>query len=418
MKRCDRGRRCACGAETRIMETAASCSAFVPGATVETGFKATSRDGVALSRCPGVCARSMGTGVASARAQRSSRAVVLCMAMKKQPDGKWSSDDEGETSASDTSDAELSEAEKAAGSMEKGTRRAGESLKEGTEEARDALQDGAVEARASVEEGFSEARSSLETGASDARSSLEEGAEKVQSEMEKRASALKSRLDSEFPPKDPGMSAGEKASKKEELRSASADVLKTRLVTLAAASNRGQSASVTQRDLIEVLAKRLEELNPNPDPVDMPMIDGVWDLIYSSTQLYKTSPFLLGAATPLVQVGLVRQTIFVDSGEAINEVSVTSFPAISGRVITTMRIAPVSGKRLECKVEKTELKGGSIAGRLDIGMLDVDIPVQQVVERLNGTVPETFFDTVYLDDLMRISRSKNGALYIFVKEGK
>lgn len=185
---------------------------------------------------------------------------------------------------------------------------------------------------------------------------------------------------------------------------------------VAAATDRGQLATSSQKEAVEDLVSMLEAANPTDSPVDTAMIDGTWLLVYASKPLFKTTPLLLAAATPLLVVGQVKQTLRVDSGELVNDVDVTAFPLISATVSTTARVTPVTGERLELVVEKTGVKGKNIAGKLDLGGIGGSLPVEQLYSKLkNGAVPETFLDTFYLDEKMRISRGKGGAIYVYSK---
>lgn len=192
--------------------------------------------------------------------------------------------------------------------------------------------------------------------------------------------------------------------------------MKGKLLEVAAATDRGQLATSAQKEAVEDLVSMLEAANPTDSPVDTALIDGTWLLVYASKPLFKTTPLLLAAATPLLVVGQVKQTLRVDSGELVNDVDVTAFPLISATVSTTARVTPVTGERLELVVEKTGVKGKNIAGKLDLGGIGGSLPVEQLYGKLkNGAVPETFLDTFYLDEKMRISRGKGGAIYVFSK---
>lgn len=192
--------------------------------------------------------------------------------------------------------------------------------------------------------------------------------------------------------------------------------MKGKLLEVAAATDRGQLATSAQKEAVEDLVSMLEAANPTDSPVDTALIDGTWLLVYASKPLFKTTPLLLAAATPLLVVGQVKQTLRVDSGELVNDVDVTAFPLISATVSTTARVTPVTGERLELVVEKTGVKGKNIAGKLDLGGIGGSLPVEQLYGKLkNGAVPETFLDTFYLDEKMRISRGKGGAIYVYSK---
>ena len=192
--------------------------------------------------------------------------------------------------------------------------------------------------------------------------------------------------------------------------------LLSRLLRLCALTSRGQTASDSQRDAIDTAASSLEALSPITDPVNSGELDGVWSLAYCSTPLSRTSPLLVGAATPLLEVGAVRQRIDLGTGRVTTEVDVTAFPMTTGIVRTICTATPVGADRIELVVDKNNIVGGKLAGRLDLGGISADLPVAQIYQRLNRAVPETYFDTYYLDENVRVSRSKSGTLYVYVKE--
>lgn len=192
--------------------------------------------------------------------------------------------------------------------------------------------------------------------------------------------------------------------------------LVARVLEFGAVTARGQLATDAQAAAVEDVVAELEEISPNPFPVETNLMDGVWSLVYSSAKLFRSNPFLVAAGTPLLEIGQVQQTIQIDAGTLTTEVDVVAFPAISGTVKTAARITPVGAERLELTVEKTTLTGGSIADRLDLGGISFDVPVEQIYNRVRNASPETFIDTYYLDDKLRISRSKNGKLYIYTRQ--
>jgi hypothetical protein len=43
------------------------------------------------------------------------------------------------------------------------------------------------------------------------------------------------------------------------------------------------------------------------------------------------------------------------------------------------------------------------------------VPVERLYQRVKGTAPESFIETTYLDDNLRISRSKDRKLYVYTR---
>lgn len=191
--------------------------------------------------------------------------------------------------------------------------------------------------------------------------------------------------------------------------------LVAKLLQYAAITDRGQSANDAQVSAVDDIVMSLEEVNPNPLPVETDLIDGEWNLVYTTAKLFQTNPFLMAAATPLLQIGQVRQRLSVDEGRLSTEVEVIAFPVTSWTVKTTGRITPVGAERLELTVETTNVTGGKIADRIDLGGISFDVPVEQIFSRIRNTSPETYVDTYYLDETLRISRSKQGKLYIYTR---
>uniref|UniRef100_A0A7S4ADT7 Plastid lipid-associated protein/fibrillin conserved domain-containing protein n=1 Tax=Pseudo-nitzschia australis TaxID=44445 RepID=A0A7S4ADT7_9STRA len=109
------------------------------------------------------------------------------------------------------------------------------------------------------------------------------------------------------------------------------DALKQELLLLASVTDRGAYCSKDEKDIVIDLVAQLEALNPTKDPAFN--CEGEWDLGYSSTQFFRSSPFfqsirvavgednkdvaengfaLHAQATSGSRVGRVRQIITAD----------------------------------------------------------------------------------------------------------
>lgn len=192
--------------------------------------------------------------------------------------------------------------------------------------------------------------------------------------------------------------------------------LTTKLLRLCAITNRGQFANENQCEMIDTLASSLEALSPTMESVNSVGFEGVWTLAYLSIPLFKTQPLLIAGSTPLLEINNVRQRIELGIGRVTTDVQVVAFPKISATVRTTCTATPVGSDRIELVVDKSTIIGDKLGGQVDLGGLSVDIPIAKIYERIRGASPESYFDTYYLDDEVRISRSKSGTLYIYVKE--
>lgn len=188
-----------------------------------------------------------------------------------------------------------------------------------------------------------------------------------------------------------------------------------RVLQLAAVTARGQLSTGSQIAAMDDLVMALEEVNPTADPVNTDLIDGYWTLVYTNTRMFQGSPLLSLALKPVLQLGQVRQRIAVADGTLVTEADITAFPATSGTLKTSARITPVGGDRLELTVEKTTVTGGKLVDAIDLGGLSFDVPVERILNKIRNVSPETYFDTYYLDDKLRISRSKDGKLFIYTR---
>lgn len=66
-----------------------------------------------------------------------------------------------------------------------------------------------------------------------------------------------------------------------------------RLIQIGASTGRGEFASQSQKDQAAELISTLEMENPTPEPAKSPLMQGRWELLYSSTQLFRSSPFFM-----------------------------------------------------------------------------------------------------------------------------
>lgn len=188
-----------------------------------------------------------------------------------------------------------------------------------------------------------------------------------------------------------------------------------RLIKLSAVTLRGQEATDAQAAAVEDIIMALEEMNPTTMPVNSDKIDGVWFLAYSNAKLFQSNSFVNAAIKPVLQLSQVRQRINLNDGSLTTEGDITVFPGTSGTVTTKARVTPLGGERLEITVEKSTVTGGKLLSTLDLGGLSFNVPVEQILSRLRNMSPETYFDTYYLDDDIRISRSKEGKVYVYTR---
>ena len=185
----------------------------------------------------------------------------------------------------------------------------------------------------------------------------------------------------------------------------------------------------------------MEALNPTADPADN--CQGDWELCYSSTQSFRSSPFFLAirsflgddnkqiaesafdihdAATTASRVGKVRQIIDKNNNELISEyeISVGLLPGlpvqVKGTVITSALVSVIAPESWELEVKGTKVKGSNVPF-LDAFLDDsnLEIPVGDAYKAVSGSVPISTLKTFYVDEGLRITRDVDDNFYVFTR---
>ena len=212
--------------------------------------------------------------------------------------------------------------------------------------------------------------------------------------------------------------------------------LKRELLLLASVSDRGLFLSDEEKDIVVDIITQLEALNPT----DGTAIEcyGEWDLVLTSTQAWRSSPFfqsirsalndkatadnafsLHEGATSIGKVGRVKQIISED-GSFISEVEleVGVMPGmpftIKGTVVSKASFNVVGADEWELSIQTTQVKKSNVPF-LDqlIDDYPVELPVGNVYDRVRGSVPVFSFKTYFVDDSLRITRDVDDHFYVF-----
>jgi len=232
------------------------------------------------------------------------------------------------------------------------------------------------------------------------------------------------------------------------------------LLRIAASTGRGEFARADQKETAAELIATLEANNPTPEPTNSPMINGRWELVYSSTQLFRSSPFFMAGravcstqdqadqydwfcdmhrkALAISNIGTVRQVISPTLMVSEFEVKVGAVPflndftpfsysgglplTIDGSIVSQADITPTAdGKSWELLMDTVQIKGSNIPGLRTI--LDNGLQLQSrglgsfLENNLDGyTNPRPIFETTYLSDAIRISRDQDGKIFVYAKE--
>jgi hypothetical protein len=146
---------------------------------------------------------------------------------------------------------------------------------------------------------------------------------------------------------------------------------------------RGVKASDEEKARVDALATALEALNPNPNSLAAPCINGEWELVYT------TSASILGTNKPafLRPSGRIFQTIDAESLRARNRETWPFYNAVAAE------LTPTSSSAVKVQFKKFFVFGG---------LIKVTAP-----ERARGAL-----DITYVDDEVRVSRGDKGNLFV------
>ncbi|KAJ8448419.1 hypothetical protein Cgig2_022047 [Carnegiea gigantea] len=227
--------------------------------------------------------------------------------------------------------------------------------------------------------------------------------------------------------------------------------LKRALVDTAHGTDFGFRASAQVRAEVSELVTKLEKVNPNPNPIEVPaVLDGTWVLVYTANS--ELSPLLAVGSTPLLKVEKITQAIDTRTQTVENSCTLSSgFLTFSFSASASFEVR--SPSRIQVQFKEVTFEPPAIKPRLDIPE-NVEIfgqkitlspaqqllhPVQQVLnpvedaaaasisQRLFGLpslklpIPgartRSWLLISYVDEDLRISRG-DGGLFVLVKQGR
>lgn len=162
------------------------------------------------------------------------------------------------------------------------------------------------------------------------------------------------------------------------------EAAKQELLDLIAPLQRGLAASEEDAAAVEAAAQRLERLNPTRSPLASPLINGKWELLYT------TSDSILGRKKPafLRPSGPIYQTLDTGALRARNRESAPLYNTVSAD------LKPLSESKVAVQFDEFGLFGGSV--------LRFKAPPSAKGE----------LDMTYLDEALRVSRGDKGNLFV------
>jgi hypothetical protein len=233
------------------------------------------------------------------------------------------------------------------------------------------------------------------------------------------------------------------------------------LLQIASRTGRGELATSDEKRQAEEFVSILEANNPTQEPTKSSLINGRWELLYTSTQLFRSSPFFMAGravcttvdqaqqydwfcdmhrrALAISNIGAVRQiispTLLVSEFEVkvgaipfFNFTPLTPFPysgglpfTIDGAIVSSADIKPTaSGKEWELYMDTVQIRGSNVPGLRTILDERLQLDSRQLAtfleENVDGyTTPRPIFETTFLSNTLRISRDQDGKVFVYQK---
>lgn len=244
------------------------------------------------------------------------------------------------------------------------------------------------------------------------------------------------------------------------------------ILRIAASTDRGQNANASQQNRVSNLIASLEsntslfrkhdseEVTYTSTIIPSELV-GTWELLYSNTQLFRSSPFFLAgrstcktpeqaaqynwfcnmhrAALAISTIGSVRQIINKD-GRLVNEFEVRAgaIPFLSdfvptlrysgglpftidGAIVSSADITPKSASDWELYMDTVEIKGSNIpilrnlldSDNVALKSRDLSQLLEENVDSYQ--VPKPVLRTTYVDSDMRIVRDEDDNIFLYSK---
>lgn len=191
--------------------------------------------------------------------------------------------------------------------------------------------------------------------------------------------------------------------------------LKTELLEIIEGKNRGLLATETDKVKILTAVEKLEDHNPNLDPLNnLSLVNGDWRLLYT------TSRSILGLNNiPLLQLGEIYQCIRTGTNKIYNLAEIKGLPFLEGLVSVAAHLEIVSAKRVNVKFERSIIGLQKILGYVSpedfINKIEAGkyfLPLDFNLGVFNNKNPQGWLETTYLDENLRIGRGNEGNVFI------
>ena len=236
--------------------------------------------------------------------------------------------------------------------------------------------------------------------------------------------------------------------------------IKKKIYQIAAITDRGQRLNKLIAPMYQEKSKEMENLIKSLENFNMEAseekLSGEWELIYSTVELFRSSPFFLAiekalndkyksnlffklhqlqvGSFGLSTIGRIAQNIDFDKKEFISTFDTIIFglttipilgwfkllPTFGGRVITLADELNLNDNILQMNLRKTKVSKVEGLNKIPIFsklLMDRWYPVKEVWEKLpwNKESPSCEVSVIYLDDEIRIMKDIYGSIFIYIR---
>ena len=240
----------------------------------------------------------------------------------------------------------------------------------------------------------------------------------------------------------------------------SIEELKKQIYQIAAVSDRGQRLNKLIAPIYQEKSKEILEIIKSLESfkfeVSEEKLSGEWELIFSTVELFRSSPFFLAiekalnnefksnlffklhqlqvGSFGLSTIGRIVQNIDFEKKEFISTFDtiifgLTTFPIIGwfklfptfgGRVITLADELNLQDNSLQMNLQKTKVSKVEGLNKIPIFsklLMDRWYPVKEVWEKLpwNKESPSCEVSVIYLDEDLRIMQDIYGSIFIYIR---
>ena len=236
--------------------------------------------------------------------------------------------------------------------------------------------------------------------------------------------------------------------------------VKKKLYQISAITDRGQRlnpfVSPIYQEKLKEMEQLVNDLEKQNSEISEEKLSGEWELIYSTVELFRSSPFFLAiekalndeyksnlffklhqlqvGSFGLSTIGRIAQNIDFEKKEFISTFDTIIFglttipilgwfkllPTFGGRVITLADELNLNDNILQMNLRKTKVSKVEGLNKIPIFsklLMDRWYPVKEVWEKLpwNKESPSCEVSVIYLDDEIRIMKDIYGSIFIYIR---